>query len=51
MDGAAWPRNEYFELSFSDTPLTYTMKVRLRATQSEENGLKNSPAFLASMTT
>lgn len=46
VDRAAWPRNEYFEHYFSDTPCTYSMTVKLDVTNIEEKGLKYYPALL-----
>ena len=51
VDRAAWPRNEYFEHYFSDTPCTYSMTVKLDVTKIEEKGLKYYPALLYALTT
>ena len=51
VDRAAWPRNEYFEHYFSNTPCTYSMTVKLDVTNIEEKGLKYYPALLYALTT
>ena len=51
VDRAAWPRNEYFEHYFSDTPCTYSMTVKLDVTKIEEKGLKYYPALLYALPT
>lgn len=51
VDRAAWPRNEYFEHYFSNTPCTYSMTVKLDVTKIEEKGLKYYPALLYALTT